>query len=193
MRVWLSLGGCRESQPSSSPPPTDASTPAAATAQLDEALRLGDPYARAEALGKLLPTLDPAALPLVKDTLGNFRAELGPVEFDLLLRFWANQDPEEALMWTFRFCPTLYRLTATRTTMEILAQRDPLKAADQLDSMAIDSDEMSRVAQIALDDVFPVGRVHGQATRTVILSAAKDLARTANVFERSLGPSLRSG
>jgi hypothetical protein len=146
--LLLALVSCGESDTSLRP--SAASTTPGSVSPLEEALRLPDAYARAEALGALLPKLDVEALPEVKETLGNFRAELGPVEFDLLLRFWANQNPEEAMTWVLKSCPVLYRTNAARTTIEILARRDPAKAVAASQSSMIDSDEISRVTQIAL-------------------------------------------
>lgn len=146
--LLLALVGCGESNTSLRP--SAAPTAPGSASQLEEALRLPDPYARAEALGALLPKLDAGAVPEVKETLSNFRVELGPPEFDLLLRFWANQNPEEAMTWTLMRCPVLYRTNAARTAIEILARSDPAKAVAASQSSSIDSDEIARVTQIAL-------------------------------------------
>lgn len=146
--LLLALVGCGESNTSLHPSATP--TKPGSGSQLEEALRLPDPYARAEALGALLPKLDAGAVPEVKETLSNFRAELGPPEFDLLLRFWANQNPEEAMTWTLKAAPVLYRTNAARTAIELLARSDPAKAVAFSESSLIDSDEMARVTQIAL-------------------------------------------
>ena len=146
--LLLALVGCGESNTSLRP--SAASTAPGSASQLEEALRLPDPYARAEALGALLPKLDAGAVPEVKETLSNFRVELGPPEFDLLLRFWANQNPEEAMTWTLTRCPVLYRTNAARTAIEILARSDPAKAVAASQSASIDSDDIARVTQIAL-------------------------------------------
>ena len=67
-----------------------------------------------------------------------------------MLRFWANQNPEEAMTWTLTRCPVLYRTNAARTAIEILARSDPAQGGGGLPSSAIDSDEIARITEIAL-------------------------------------------
>lgn len=148
--VGIALAGCdalRTSEPSSS---TGAETDAQG-ATLAEALDDPDPYARARSLGALLPTLGPETVPEVKRALDEFRLDLGAVEFELLLRFWASHEPAEATAWTFKHASPVYRIGAARTVIEIWAEADPpaaLVAAER--ALAESSEDVARAVQLAL-------------------------------------------
>ena len=116
--VGFALAGCDATPP---PDPTASASGESERADpsalpsggsLAAALRDPDPYARARSLGALLPTLGPEAVPEVQQALDKFRLDLGAVEFELLLRFWASQEPAEATAWTFKQASPLYRITA---------------------------------------------------------------------------------
>jgi hypothetical protein len=120
-------------------------------AALAEALGPDDPFERARRLGELLPTLGPEAVESVKGALDHFRLDLGAVEFDMMLRFWALHDPAAATHWTFKKAGHLYRATAARTTIEIWAEQDPAGAVVATESATRESSEdVSQVAQMAL-------------------------------------------
>lgn len=118
---------------------------------LVDALRDRDPYARARNLGELLPTLDASAVPEIKRTLETLRLDLGAVEFELLIRFWATQEPAEATAWTFKHASPLYQLGAARTVIEIWAEADPAAAVIAVQqALAESNEEVVRVGQMAL-------------------------------------------
>jgi hypothetical protein len=137
-------------------PPTPDATPSVPDARpsvgsLAEALEDPDPYARARNLGALLPTLGADAVLEVQQALDEFRLDLGAVEFELLLRFWALQEPAEATAWTFKRSSPLYRNAASRTVIEIWAAADPTAAVVAVESAVAEAnEEVARVAQLAL-------------------------------------------
>jgi len=121
------------------------------TARLTAALDHPDPFARARLLGKLLPALGPEALSQVKGVLGRFRTHLGAVEFELLLRFWAEQEPEAATLWIFKHNSARYRASASRTAIEIWAEKDPAAALVAVESVLSRSDkDVWRAVQMGL-------------------------------------------
>ena len=151
-RSWISaaallgfaLAGC-----DATPPPDP--TASAAGGSLADALRDPDPYARARSLGALLPTLGPEAVPEVRQALDEFRLDLGAVEFELLLRFWASQEPAEATAWTFKQTSPLYRIAAARTVIQIWAEADPAAAVVAVESaLAEAGKDIAQIGQLAL-------------------------------------------
>jgi hypothetical protein len=110
---------------------------AAATEALREAVRDLDPYARVGGLATLLPTLGPEDVPGVKATLRDVTLNHEAPELDLLVRFWASHEPEEALRWAADDCPPGYRSGSVLTAVSRWAAADPLAAqiaAQQLQS-----------------------------------------------------------
>jgi hypothetical protein len=149
-RAWISaaalvgfaLAGCDATPPPDPMPPGGF---------LATALHDSDPYARARSLGALLPTLGPEAVPEVKQTLDEFRLDLGAVEFELLLRFWASHEPAAATAFTFKQASPLYRNAAARTAIETWAEADPAAAVVAVESALKEAnEEIARVAQMAL-------------------------------------------
>jgi hypothetical protein len=151
-RAWISaaaLVGCALAGCDATPPPDPSALPSGGS--LADALRDPDPYARARSLGALLPTLGPEAVPEVQRALDEFRLDLGAVEFELLLRFWASQEPAEATAWTFKHASPLYRIAAARTVIEIWAAADPAAAVVAVESATAEaSEDVARVGQLAL-------------------------------------------
>ena len=149
---------CEESGPTPATDAADRAAPEAAShatsdvdAVLAEALSSDDSFERARRLGELLPTLGPEAVESVKAALEHFRLDLGAVEFDMMLRFWALHDPAAATHWTFKRAGHLYRTTAARTTIEIFAEQDPAGAVVATESATRESSEdVAQVAQMAL-------------------------------------------
>lgn len=120
-------------------------------ARLNAVLQSRDPYERARLLGELLPELDAEAIPLVESVLDRFRLHLGPVDFDLLIRFWAEHDPKAATMWTFKRASPVYKTTASRTVIEVWAEKDPAGALVAAENALRDADiEVARAVQMAL-------------------------------------------
>jgi hypothetical protein len=147
----LAFAACDAPGPSSDSASSGAAATQQATTSIAEALQDPDPYARARSLGALLPTLGSESLPEVKEALDNFRLDLGAVEFELLLRFWASQEPAEATAWTFKHASPLYRTTSARTVVEIWAKADPTAALVAVEDALPQSDEeVARVVQMSL-------------------------------------------
>ena len=153
----LFLVGCDSTAPADpgAPPKTgDAAAladPAAAAEALAAALHDPDAFARARNLGELLPALGPEAVPSVRQTLEGFRLDLGAVEFDLLMRFWATHEPAEAMTWTFKHASPLYQNEAARTVVEIWAEADPAAAVVAVETALPEADEdVARIAERAL-------------------------------------------
>lgn len=118
---------------------------------LERTLAIEAPYQRAERLGALLPSLDAAALPAVKEKLRRFSSRLSGAEFDLLVRFWAEREPAEALTWVARHASPLYKPAAIRTTVEIWASQDPATALRAIEAPeVVATDDTARAAQVAL-------------------------------------------
>jgi hypothetical protein len=118
---------------------------------LADALADPDAYARARALGTLLPSLGRSAVPAVVKTLETFQLELGAVEFELLLRFWASHEPAEATRWSFKKSPPLFRIAGARTAVEIWGEADPAAAVVAVESaLAEASEDVARASLLAL-------------------------------------------
>ncbi len=119
--------------------------------RLSIALDDPDAFERARLLGELLPQLGPEALPEVRAILDRFRVQLGAVEFELLVRFWAGHEPEAATLWTFKHASPLYRASAARTAVEIWASQDPAAALVAVESsLSLADEEVWRGVQMAL-------------------------------------------
>lgn len=149
MLAALALAACEPATSTDPAPAPPAEVPEGST-RLSEALADPNPFARARALGTLLPTLGPASVPEVKQTLEEFRLDLGAVEFELLLRFWAEQEPDVATQWVFQHGPPLYRINAARTAIEIYAAHDPAGAVVAAEKAIEWGEDIGRVSQMAL-------------------------------------------
>lgn len=95
---------------------------------LSEAVRDRDPYSRARRLGTLLPTLGPEAVPAAKQTLEDRKVDLKATDIDLLVRYWATHQPEEASRWSVTQSPINYRAVAVFSALSAWAQADPQAA-----------------------------------------------------------------
>ncbi len=117
------------------------------------AAALGDPdaYARARKLAELLPTLGPEAIPAVKRKLDRSRAGLGGAEFELLVHFWASQDPSSAATWAFGLIAQRYRIPAIHTAVELWAEADPAAALAGVTAASVRADvPTAEAARLAL-------------------------------------------
>jgi hypothetical protein len=95
---------------------------------LADVLRDDDAYSRARRLGALLPTLGPELVPAVKQVLKNPTLDLGATEFELLLRYWATHQGEEASRWAVEKSPPIYRFAAVLCSVTAWAEADPQAA-----------------------------------------------------------------
>lgn len=121
----LALTGCD----AASPPGTggDAAVErgsVAADGAIRNALRDPDAYARARALGALLPTLGPEALPELQEVLGDPKLDIGGVESELLVRFWASHQPEAATRWAADRSPPFHRNALVQTALPFWVAAD---------------------------------------------------------------------
>jgi hypothetical protein len=133
------------------PPPTDPAVIAAAEA-IAEAVRDGDPYARARRLAVLLPSLGSEGVPGVKEVLRDPRLLLyrGGAEIELLARFWATHEPEEATRWAVEDAPRGYRLSAVFSTLSRWAALDPHSALVAVQEWEGEQSDVRDLVQIAL-------------------------------------------
>lgn len=160
--AWIAFGlllapsGCTESNaPATSPggpPPASETAQGGSVEELQQILDDPDPYSRARRLAELVPTLDDEALPRIRKILDRFRPQIGVVEFDLMLRHWANRRPEEAARWAVDDSPRLYRLNAIRTALEALARVDPEMAVPLILQAYAQDTEKGTIAQFAVVD-----------------------------------------
>ena len=119
--------------------------------RLDQVLETRDPFERARRLGALLPELGPEAVPEVKAVLDRFRLDLNAVDFDLLVRFWANHDPRAATIWTFKRASPHYKTAAAQTVIEIWASKDPAAALVAAENaLRLSDEDVARAVQMAL-------------------------------------------
>ena len=157
--VSVALAGCdaaappnRAEAPSADATEPDGASPTAlASAEvLAEALGDPDPYARARRLGALLPSLGPEAVAAVKPTLENFRLDLGGVEFELLLRFWASHDPSAAAAWALGLAAPYYQVLAIPVAVEAWARMDPIAAVAGVSAAGDANRDLAAAVQLAL-------------------------------------------
>ncbi len=117
---------------------------------LAEILRDPDAYSRARRLGTLLPTLGPEFVPVVKQTLEDTALDLGASELELLVRFWATQQGEDASRWAVENSPPGYRLAAVMSSIALWAETDPRAAASAVQLWADERADVRDGVQIAL-------------------------------------------
>jgi len=98
-------------------------------AALADVVRDPDAFSRARRLGALLPTLGPELVPAAVETLGNPTLDLGATEVELLVRFWATHQGEEASRWAVEKSPPGFRSAAIFASLARWAETDPWAAA----------------------------------------------------------------
>lgn len=118
--------------------------------QLAEVLRDGDAYSRARGLGTLLPTMGPELVPAIQQTLNSRLLDYRAAELDLLLRFWATHEPEQAALWAKDLAPPDYRAAAVFTALRTWAELDPEAASSAAWMWGVDDLALERAAPIAL-------------------------------------------
>ncbi|MBW2577685.1 MAG: hypothetical protein JRE38_06410 [Deltaproteobacteria bacterium] len=117
---------------------------------LVDILRDQDAYSRARRLGVLLPTLGPEFIPTVKQTLEDTSLDLGATELELLVRFWATHQGEDASRWSVEKSPPGYRLAAVMTALSLWAGADPQAAANATQQWAAQNPDVGDAVQVAL-------------------------------------------
>jgi len=114
---------------------------------------IGDPdeFAKARKLGALLPTLGPEALPAVKDALEQAAAlEMGALEFELLMRYWASFEPADAGYYALAVAPRGYRVAAIYAAVIPWAKANPQEALESARVWTREPGDGGAAAQIAL-------------------------------------------
>ena len=119
---------------------------------LVETIRDEDGFSRARRLGALLPTLGPESVPTVSQMLADQKLALymGATEVELLVRFWATHQPEDASRWAVEQSPSAYRVASVFASLMLWAEADPQAAltAARLWSQRNDVREAVQVALV---------------------------------------------
>jgi len=138
-------------KPPSKPPQAQTPGPRLDLGGEDVRSILADPdaYSRARRLGALLPTLGEDAVPAIAELMRDPSVPMGAIETELLVRFWATYDPQQASLWSFQ-APLGYRVVAIVPAVELWAQADPLTAAQNARVASVDSGTANQAAQIAV-------------------------------------------
>jgi hypothetical protein len=107
---------------------------------------------RVARLATLLPTLGPDAVPVVSNRLKDRRlGELpGSAEAELLTRFWAMHQPEQAGRWALGASPPEFQLAVIPPAISIWAAVDPSSASERVRGVAQGTQAKGRAAQVAL-------------------------------------------
>jgi len=113
-------------------------------------LRNPDAFARARTLATLLPTLGAEHVAAVKQIFSDTSLDLGPSEIELLVRFWASHEPEQATQWALEESPQGYRLAAVVPAFTIWAELDPHAAANAAEEPAAQEPDVRDAVLIAL-------------------------------------------
>jgi hypothetical protein len=103
---------------------------------LADVLRDTDPYSRARRLGALLPTLGPELVPAVEQTLEDPTLDFGAIEYELLLRYWATHQGEDASRWAVNRSPAFFRMAAILSSLTVWAEADPQAAVSAAEQWA---------------------------------------------------------
>jgi hypothetical protein len=120
---------------------------------LADVLRDDDAYSRARRLGARLPPRGPEFVPTVKQMLEDPTRDLGATEFELLLRYWATQQPEEASRWAVEKAPTFFQSAAVLSSFTLWAEADPRAAESAARQWA--------AKYLAVREVLPKALVRG--------------------------------
>jgi len=113
-------------------------------------LREPDAFVRAGSLAELLSGLGPEAVPAVARRLDRNRVTHRSGEFELLVHFWAEHDPDGAARWAFAQQRSRHAAMAAGTAVEVMARADPDAARAALEAARdLDSDSAG-AAQVAL-------------------------------------------
>lgn len=117
---------------------------------LTDILEDGDAYSRARRLGALLPTMGPELVPAVVQTLENRLLDFRATEFDLLMRYWATHEPEQASVWARTRAPLEYQPVAVYSALLAWAEADPQAASAFTWLWTVESPGLERIVPVAL-------------------------------------------
>jgi len=109
-----------------------------------------DVYSRARRLGTLLPTLGPEVVPAVKQNLEDLTLDSRGTELELLLRYWATHQGEEASRWAKDESPPGYREVAVFAALSTWAEADPQAAVDVSWEWMEETPVLERIVPIAV-------------------------------------------
>lgn len=110
-----------------------------------------DDFAKASRLGALLPKLGPGALPAVKKVLGDAEAlDMGGVEYELLLRYWAAHEPAEAGFYALATSPFGYRVAAIYAAVPPWVTANPQQTLKTVQVFSIQGGDPAAAAQVVL-------------------------------------------
>jgi len=107
---------------------TDEAAADAARKTLADIISDPDAFSRAKRLAEWLPTLGPEGVAAAQEALENNALDLDAAERELLVRYWATQQPEIATTWAVTSTP-VHRIPAVACALSIWAEADPLAAA----------------------------------------------------------------
>jgi hypothetical protein len=120
-----------------------------ARAALVEVVKDKDLYSRARRLATLIPTLGPQDVPVVKGVLEDFTIDLRGTELELMLRYWATHEPEDAARWAVKESPGRYRIAAAFSAVSTWAEADP-ETATTVAWEWVDEPDLNSIVLIAL-------------------------------------------
>lgn len=149
-----------------------------------EALGAPDAFTRLTRLAALLPGLDADAIPEIHAALDDYALDLGPAEIDLLLRFWAADDPKGAAAWATYQSPPVYRDAAVNAAIETWAATDPASAYEHIAAMALVPNQSSRAAEIALVRGWFGSGLPGLGAYLQTLAVGEERQRAISVYAR---------
>ena len=124
--------------------------PTIAEAEAQSALRailaVPDPIQRLRELGRLLPSVEPEAAPVLARTLESSPISRGEPESVLFSRWWASFDPESAFQWSIAD-PSAQQASVVAAIFRVWARRDLETALSR--AAALPSDELRQLANEA--------------------------------------------
>jgi hypothetical protein len=86
----------------------------------------------------------------VKQTLEDSTLSVGAAEYELLLRYWATHQPEEASRWAVEKSPPFFRIAAVLASFTLWAEADPRAAVSAADQWAAQRPDVRDVLPKAL-------------------------------------------
>jgi len=117
---------------------------------LRNALLEPDAFARVTRLASVLPALGPDAIPEVRAALDDMSVDRGAPALDLMLRWWAKNEPTGATNWAFVKAPRGYKTQSLMAAVETWATMDPEAAWAHIQTLSLIGAEFDAELQIAM-------------------------------------------
>jgi len=117
---------------------------------LAEILRDKDPLSRAKRLGTLLPTLGSESVAVVEPTVEDMQFDLEATDLELLMRYWATYEPEDASNWAKSRSNPIFRVAAIYAALKTWAEMDPQAAVDAAWQWGEENPALADVVPLAL-------------------------------------------